>query len=301
MDKTDKSIKIVILFIILTAIMPIIHAATIESISHGINIIRRDIRQSDETLYIVIGSDDDRQSAEAASEMFQKFEIIKDKDDVETKREKYNLVIIGGPCANAAWNLFSEETCDQWPYKNGESVAKIGKNTKNREKAAILISGTSKEDTEKIISQFRDYDDFPQYSNAVEVINSFTPPKSKPFVERPRITEEESPEEDKLPDMPPQKLINESYAGPVDRLEYEYVRGREKEAISNNISEKYNGPITNRYAKTAIKSFKKPKKNANDSEEAAALESCYDSDGGEEYGKSGYVYGKYGDKKVCSL
>ncbi|MBU1975048.1 MAG: hypothetical protein KKG59_01450 [Nanoarchaeota archaeon] len=50
------------------------------------------------------------------------------------------VVIIGGPCVNPKWNLFSDETCEAWPYAQGEAIIKVIDQT-------LLISGTTATDT----------------------------------------------------------------------------------------------------------------------------------------------------------
>ncbi len=60
-------------------------------------------------------------------------------------RGDYDLVLIGGPCANPPLETFEEfPTCEEWPLKNGEAMIRYAKNGAN---TALLIAGTTAEDT----------------------------------------------------------------------------------------------------------------------------------------------------------
>ena len=58
----------------------------------------------------------------------------------------YNLIVVGGPCANPlAESLFSK-TCDGWDLKEGEALVKL---VENGEKVAMLVAGTTATDTQR--------------------------------------------------------------------------------------------------------------------------------------------------------
>lgn len=64
------------------------------------------------------------------------------------------LIVIGGPCANPAWKNFSTLTCNAWPYAEGEGTIRVVEN-------AILIAGTTAEDTELLAREFFSADRLP--------------------------------------------------------------------------------------------------------------------------------------------
>lgn len=67
----------------------------------------------------------------------------------------YNMIIIGGPCANPAAEKFMD--CANWPYSGGQAIIKMydsdGKN-------ALLVAGTTKEDTKRAIKVIANYADY---------------------------------------------------------------------------------------------------------------------------------------------
>lgn len=77
----------------------------------------------------------------------------KKKFDEVSSTELLNsdLLIIGGPCANKYWELFSNETCESWSYPEKKVVIKV---KKNGAKNVIMIAGTTKEDTQNTVDSF---------------------------------------------------------------------------------------------------------------------------------------------------
>lgn len=72
--------------------------------------------------------------------------------------EDYNLILVGGPCANALVEELFEYTCDGWSFEDGEAVVKM---VDNGDKVAMLVAGTSADDTRrasKAISNYGDYE-----------------------------------------------------------------------------------------------------------------------------------------------
>ena len=67
-----------------------------------------------------------------------------------------NMIIIGGPCANEVTANFM--SCEQWPYSPGQAIIKIYDNNLRK---ALVVAGTTKEDTKraiKVIANYEDYD-----------------------------------------------------------------------------------------------------------------------------------------------
>jgi len=58
----------------------------------------------------------------------------------------YNLILIGGPCANPLVEKVFDMTCDAWPYEEGEGIIKLAA---NGDKVAMLVAGTTALDTRR--------------------------------------------------------------------------------------------------------------------------------------------------------
>ena len=54
-----------------------------------------------------------------------------------------HIIVIGGPCANAMWSRFSEETCTTWDFRRKGTI----KTKKIDGKLGLMIAGTSLSDT----------------------------------------------------------------------------------------------------------------------------------------------------------
>ncbi|MEK6934665.1 MAG: hypothetical protein AABW46_02195 [Nanoarchaeota archaeon] len=66
-------------------------------------------------------------------------------------KENYNVVFVGGPCANPLIEEYEEfPKCDSWNLEFGEALIKIAKNGKN---TALLVAGTTADDT-RMASRF---------------------------------------------------------------------------------------------------------------------------------------------------
>ena len=71
-------------------------------------------------------------------------------------KEDFNLILIGGPCANPLVEKFIEfPKCSSWPLKEGESMIKYAMNGKN---SALLIAGTTEEDTKEAVKFMNTFD-----------------------------------------------------------------------------------------------------------------------------------------------
>lgn len=58
----------------------------------------------------------------------------------------YNLIVVGGPCANSLAASVFDMSCDGWSYAEGEAVVKL---VDNGEKVAMLVAGTTALDTQR--------------------------------------------------------------------------------------------------------------------------------------------------------
>lgn len=70
----------------------------------------------------------------------------------------YNLILVGGPCANTLVEELFDYTCDGWSFEDGEAVVKMAD---NGDKVAMLVAGTSADDTRrasKAIANYADYE-----------------------------------------------------------------------------------------------------------------------------------------------
>ena len=70
----------------------------------------------------------------------------------------YNLILVGGPCANSLVETLFGYTCDGWSFQEGEAVVKLAD---NGDKVAMLVAGTTADDTRraaKAIASYSDYD-----------------------------------------------------------------------------------------------------------------------------------------------
>ena len=79
-------------------------------------------------------------------------------DNEVTTATRYNLIIVGGPCANdLAESLNFGVTCAGWDLKEGEAVIKL---VQNGDKVAMLVAGTEALDTRraaKVVANWKDY------------------------------------------------------------------------------------------------------------------------------------------------
>ncbi|RME55470.1 S-layer protein, partial [Candidatus Woesearchaeota archaeon] len=58
----------------------------------------------------------------------------------------YNLIVVGGPCANSLAESLFGVSCADWPYQDGEALVKM---VDNGNKVAMLVAGTSAADTRR--------------------------------------------------------------------------------------------------------------------------------------------------------
>ena len=66
----------------------------------------------------------------------------------------YNLILVGGPCANSLVEDLFAYTCDGWSFQEGEAVVKL---VDNGDKVAMLVAGTTADDTRRAAKAVADY------------------------------------------------------------------------------------------------------------------------------------------------
>ncbi|MDD4878680.1 MAG: hypothetical protein PHO02_06650 [Candidatus Nanoarchaeia archaeon] len=69
----------------------------------------------------------------------------------------YNLIVVGGPCANPLAESVFGQTCDGWAYAEGEALVKLAA---NGDKVAMLVAGTSALDTQRAGKALAAYDKY---------------------------------------------------------------------------------------------------------------------------------------------
>ncbi|MBS3107473.1 hypothetical protein J4468_01025 [Candidatus Woesearchaeota archaeon] len=69
----------------------------------------------------------------------------------------YNIVAIGGPCANALSASLFGVTCDGWELASGEAMVKLVENGDN---VAMLVAGTSAADTRRACKAVAEYETY---------------------------------------------------------------------------------------------------------------------------------------------
>lgn len=85
--------------------------------------------------------------------------VTKLDTEIAGSEDKYNLILVGGPCANKAVEAVSAlgVTCDGWDLAEGEAMIKLAA---NGEKVAMLVAGTEALDTRraaKVVANYGDY------------------------------------------------------------------------------------------------------------------------------------------------
>lgn len=71
-----------------------------------------------------------------------------------------NLIFVGGPCANPlVEKIEGFPTCNSWPYSPGEAILQIAQ-IPNSNKIALLVAGTSSQDTQRASLVLQNYEIF---------------------------------------------------------------------------------------------------------------------------------------------
>jgi hypothetical protein len=69
-----------------------------------------------------------------------------------------NFILIGHPCDNSLVETVFDFTCDSWPYSEGEAVISIKNHGGDR--VALLVGGTTDEDTQMAGKALLEYDSY---------------------------------------------------------------------------------------------------------------------------------------------
>jgi hypothetical protein len=86
--------------------------------------------------------------------------VTKLDTEIAGSEANYNLIIVGGPCVNnaiAAVSGFGMAKCEDWTMKAGEGIIKLAA---NGNKVAMLVAGTTADDTRraaKVVANYKDY------------------------------------------------------------------------------------------------------------------------------------------------
>lgn len=144
--------KYVFMILALLFTMPMAYSLESHTIKSAMGKIKDEFTSPDKLLFVY--NDADEGAFIAVSFIFKVSQIgnlqtIKSDSELisDSELRSRNVVIFGGPCANKYWNKFSDETCENWPYKPGQSLAKV---VDNNGHVAVLIAGTDKKDTWEI-------------------------------------------------------------------------------------------------------------------------------------------------------
>ncbi|MFA5887193.1 MAG: hypothetical protein WC852_00595 [Candidatus Nanoarchaeia archaeon] len=87
-----------------------------------------------------------------------------------TSPTSFNLIVVGGPCANPLAESVFGQTCDGWAYQEGEALVKL---VANGEKVAMLVAGTSALDTQRAGKAVANYDKY-AFSGAEVLVKGAT-------------------------------------------------------------------------------------------------------------------------------
>lgn len=102
------------------------------------------------------------------------FPRIEEAGDMDNP-SKYNLILIGGPCANSLSEEITDEigyNCKDWDFREQESIIKV---VENEEKIALIIAGTTSKGTQELIDMLRDYKDDTRLENNDEIFIDINP------------------------------------------------------------------------------------------------------------------------------
>ncbi len=102
-------------------------------------------------VFLTAGTTSITQSDEVTGEavILQKIDVGATKlaSEVAGLETSQNVILVGGPCANAAVESTSDEfpTCSGWPYSAGEAIIQLVEHTNGN--VALLVAGTTAADT----------------------------------------------------------------------------------------------------------------------------------------------------------
>ena len=80
--------------------------------------------------------------------------VAKFASEVDTNNLAGDLILIGGPCVNDLVKtlLAPDVTCENWPYTTG--IIKVVENAFNSGKKALIVAGTTKDDTRNLADNY---------------------------------------------------------------------------------------------------------------------------------------------------
>jgi hypothetical protein len=91
---------------------------------------------------IVLGSGE----RQTLSDTFTSAEVVNTVD-----ASSKNVLIVGGPCANALWERYTGMSCGEWPYAAG-----TGRVLSLENGGVTLVAGTTQQDTERLLNDILD-------------------------------------------------------------------------------------------------------------------------------------------------
>lgn len=78
----------------------------------------------------------------------------------------YQLIVVGGPCANDLAAELFEVSCDGWSFEEGEAVLKL---VENGDKVALLVAGTAALDTRRAAKALANWESYELSGSEVKV------------------------------------------------------------------------------------------------------------------------------------
>ncbi|MFH1592359.1 MAG: hypothetical protein ABIB47_03255 [Candidatus Woesearchaeota archaeon] len=85
-------------------------------------------------------------------------------------KEDNSLIFVGGPCADPLVEEFNGfPTCSNWPLKPGEAMIKYAKNGRN---TALLVAGTTAEDTKMATDFLKNFDQHSLEGTYIKIVNN---------------------------------------------------------------------------------------------------------------------------------
>ena len=88
------------------------------------------------------------------------------KDTEVTDPTRYNLILVGGPCADPLVEKFGV-TCRGWSLKEGEAMIKL---VENGDKVALIVAGSEALDTRRAAKALANYKDYATKFKGTEVL-----------------------------------------------------------------------------------------------------------------------------------
>jgi len=170
--------KIFLLLTLILILSSFSYAANESSVAEALNNIVSSTKSYTDVaiVYGDTAAEQDNLGALMISDIFKIFDeeegrapYVKKASEI-TNLQNQNLILIGGPCANAISEQITDEqgyNCNDWKFKQGESVVKT---FQNGQKIIILVAGTGMQDTWKISDSIRRYQKSDKLKTSEEVL-----------------------------------------------------------------------------------------------------------------------------------